>query len=70
MKILVDEICWDVPEGTDITALPMMDVIDLAVEDNDWGQEEFWDALHEKMEELHGIPVCGLSYKLLHGTLQ
>ena len=67
MRVLCDEIHWDVAEGFDVTALPVIDVIDIF--DEDYDEEEFFEALYDALEERHTMIPLGCSYQVLRGTL-
>jgi hypothetical protein len=63
MKILCNDIAWDVAEGFDVTALPMITVIELP--DDIETQDDFWVEAYEKLEEIYGIECFGFSYIVL-----
>lgn len=68
LRVLVDDIMWDVAEGYDITALPMLDIIELNENEiND--QDEFWAIAKETLETKHGTDCGGFRYQILDGTI-
>jgi hypothetical protein len=68
MRVLVDDIAWNVPHGTDITHLPMMDIIELdETRIND--QDDFWAVCYETLSNKHNTEIYGLRYQVLEGTI-
>lgn len=67
MRVLCDEIEWDVAEGTDVTYLPVLDVINIS--DEVYDQDDFWVACYAALSKKYKTDVFGLSYQILEGTI-
>lgn len=68
LRVLLDDIEWDVPEGTDITALPVIDLVDIDLAGID-DQDDFWERIEEVLEEKYKVDLFGCSYHILEGTV-